>query len=107
MNERRRLKCPPARASAAIRAAASLCTSSWTSRSSSAAARPSPTAELLEVQLSRRNAPTWTRTKNLLIKSQLLYQLSYRGLVFKLQYFASCDFSRGASLYYRADNPVA
>jgi hypothetical protein len=24
-------------------------------------------------------APTWTRTKNLLIKSQLLYQLSYRG----------------------------
>jgi hypothetical protein len=25
------------------------------------------------------NAPTWTRTKNLLIKSQLLYQLSYRG----------------------------
>ena len=27
----------------------------------------------------QKNAPTWTRTKNLLIKSQLLYQLSYRG----------------------------
>ena len=24
-------------------------------------------------------APTWTRTKNLMIKSHLLYQLSYRG----------------------------
>jgi hypothetical protein len=48
-----------------------------------------------------KNAPTWTRTKNLLIKSQLLYQLSYRGLVFKLQYFASCDSSSRASLYNR------
>ncbi len=30
------------------------------------------------------NAPTWTRTKNLLIKSQLLCQLSYGGQIYLL-----------------------
>ena len=35
------------------------------------------------------SAPTWTRTKNLLIKSQLLYQLSYRGMSAALAFAAS------------------
>jgi hypothetical protein len=50
------------------------------------------------------NAPTWTRTKNLLIKSQLLYQLSYRGLSFKVKVVASFVFFRRAWLYNRTDN---
>ena len=51
-----------------------------------------------------QGAPTWTRTKNLLIKSQLLYQLSYRGLVVRTQVFASFCLSRRAPLYNRTDN---
>ena len=37
--------------------------------------------ESLEIQAFIVGTPAWTRTKDQLIKSQLLYQLSYRGIL--------------------------
>lgn len=43
-------------------------------------------------------APTWSRTKNLLIKSQMLYQLSYRGVAAGILLSAVASFKRPGRL---------
>lgn len=44
------------------------------------------------------SASTWSRTKNLLIKSQMLYQLSYRGVAAGILLSAGDRFKRRTAI---------